>query len=223
MNGVHDLGGRHGMGHIEAPPAEPVFHEDWERRVFAMHILLSGAGYANVDEFRHAIERMPAADYLQTTYYEHWLYAIESGCLQGRLLSETEVLTGKRDPGAPPPSRSAFPAKHVEAMVFGGGTYRKKIGQPPRFEPGMRIRARNIHPTGHTRLPLYVRGRVGHIVQHHGSFIFPDSNAHGRGHDPQHMYGVAFTAEALWGESAPNPRDTIRLDLWEPYIELAEG
>ena len=38
MNGAHDLGGMHGFGPVEAEPNEPVFHEEWERRVFGVTV-----------------------------------------------------------------------------------------------------------------------------------------------------------------------------------------
>lgn len=77
MNGIHDLGGMHGLGPVVREENEPVFHEDWERRVFAVLNLTMAAGQYNVDELRHAIERMEPARYLGTSYYEHWLHAAE--------------------------------------------------------------------------------------------------------------------------------------------------
>jgi nitrile hydratase beta subunit len=78
MNGVHDLGGMHGMGPINPEPNEPVFHADWERRVFGVMMTMFGGGQYNVDQFRHAIERMEPAEYLRSSYYEHWLHAVET-------------------------------------------------------------------------------------------------------------------------------------------------
>lgn len=83
MNGMHDLGGMHGMGPINPEPNEPVFHHDWERTVFGLFVTTFAGGHFNVDEFRHAIEKMEPAHYLESSYYEHWLHAIE-GLLVGR-------------------------------------------------------------------------------------------------------------------------------------------
>ncbi len=77
MNGIHDLGGMHGFGPVVREENEPVFHEQWERRVFAVLNLTIAAGQYNVDELRHAIERMAPAHYLESPYYEHWLHAAE--------------------------------------------------------------------------------------------------------------------------------------------------
>jgi nitrile hydratase len=91
MNGIHDIGGMHGMGPVLRETDEPVFHEDWERRVFAVNILAVGTGFFNIDESRHSIERMKAADYLDTTYYEHWLFALELLLTEKGILSRDEL------------------------------------------------------------------------------------------------------------------------------------
>jgi nitrile hydratase len=87
MNGVHDLGGTHGHGPINPQPNEPVFHEPWEKRAFAMFFATFAGGFLNVDEFRYAIERMDPAEYLSSSYYEHWVHTYET------LLTEKGVLT----------------------------------------------------------------------------------------------------------------------------------
>ena len=87
MNGIHDLGGMHGLGPIQREANEPCFHEEWEGRVFGLFFANFAQGHFNVDQFRHAIERMAPAGYLQTSYYEHWLHAFET------LLSEKGIVT----------------------------------------------------------------------------------------------------------------------------------
>jgi nitrile hydratase len=82
------------------------------------------------------------------------------------------------------------------------------------------VRARNLHPPGHTRLPRYVRGRLGQVRAHRGGHVYPDARAAGLGDCPQHLYSVEFRARELWGDAA-SPRDTVRLDLWESYLEPA--
>ncbi len=82
------------------------------------------------------------------------------------------------------------------------------------------MRARNLHPVGHTRLPRYVRGRRGTIDRDHGVFVFPDTNAAGQGSNPQHVYSVRFAARELWGPDA-RARDSVYVDLWDDYLESA--
>ena len=91
MNGIHDVGGMHGMGPIVREDNEPVFHHDWERRVFALMISTFAGGQFNVDEVRHAIERMDPTHYLASSYYEHWLHAMETLLVEKGLLSQVEL------------------------------------------------------------------------------------------------------------------------------------
>jgi nitrile hydratase len=77
VNGVHDMGGTHGHGRIAIEKDEPVYHHPWEGRVYGMMRGLLRAGLFNLDEFRHAQERLPPAQYLRSTYYERWLAALE--------------------------------------------------------------------------------------------------------------------------------------------------
>jgi hypothetical protein len=91
MNGVHDLGGRHGYGPIDIDPNQPIFHAEWERRIFGMFILAFAGGHFNVDEFRSAIEQMRPTEYLESPYYEHWLHALEILCVKNGSLTEQEI------------------------------------------------------------------------------------------------------------------------------------
>ncbi|MDO9709754.1 SH3-like domain-containing protein [Paracraurococcus lichenis] len=91
MNGIHDLGGMHGLGAINPEPNEPVFHAGWERRVFGVMMATFGGGHYNVDQFRHAIERMPAGEYLRSSYYEHWLHAMETLLVEGGAVGAEEL------------------------------------------------------------------------------------------------------------------------------------
>ncbi|WP_416414653.1 SH3-like domain-containing protein [Pantoea sp. App145] len=108
--------------------------------------------------------------------------------------------------------------EQVYAAVKTNPVYVRETTLPVRFAPGDSVRAKNIHPIGHTRLPRYVRGRSGTIVQYHGSFVFPDTYAHGKGEKPQHLYSVRFEAEELWGDAATEG-SAVYLDLWDDYIE----
>lgn len=91
MNGVHDLGGMQGFGPILREEGEPCFHQDWERRVFGLFFGCFAGGHFNVDMFRHAIENMPAQKYLATSYYEHWLHALEALLVANGTLTETQI------------------------------------------------------------------------------------------------------------------------------------
>jgi len=210
------MGGMHGMGPVAPEADEPVFHHPWEGRVHAMNLASPTRG--NIDAGRHRIELLPAAEYLRMSYYEKWLTRVEQLLVAGGFITSEELATGRADPAAPK-STPVRPADTVQAALTAPYSYARDAG-PPAFAVGDRVRARNLHPKGHTRLPRYVRGHVGVIERDHGAHVFPDSHAHGLGEDPRRLYTVRFEAPELWGADAP-ARDSVRLDLWEPYLERA--
>jgi nitrile hydratase beta subunit len=230
VNGVHDLGGMHGMGPIVREEGEPVFHHDWERRAFALTLAAGFLGKWNLDMSRYAREHMPPAEYLATSYYEHWLYGLEKLLTDTGLLSPQEIERRVKEgvptrdvrPGPAPatPGLRMLRAQDVEAVLRKARTARVDEDVPPRFKPGDRVLTRNIHPLGHTRLPRYARGKRGVIEQDYGVWVFPDAHASGRGKKPQHVYSVRFTARELWGPQA-SQRDRLYLDLWDDYLDPA--
>ena len=216
MNGVHDMGGMHGVGPIAPEPNEPVFHERWEARVYALNRAVGFVGKWNIDAGRHSRERIPPADYLRMSYYEKWLAGLIMLLQESGLATEAELESGRPAPG----SAKATPAlttERVAAVVAARGSFDRPVNTPPRFAVGQPVRTKKINPTGHTRLPRYARGRIGIVDRVHGAHVFPDSNAHFRGEDPQHLYSVRFSARELWGEEAA-PRDSVYIDLWESYL-----
>jgi nitrile hydratase len=221
MNGIHDLGGMTCFGPINPEPDEPVFHADWERRVFAMNIAAL-AFLGPVDRARHAIERMDPVEYLSTSYYEHWLAGLVTLARDLAYVTDAEVEKGRAVAIKPTP----FPAPNaveVEGLVRHGVPATRDDGRiAPVFGVGDTVRARNIEVTGHTRLPRYVRGRVGVVTAHRGSHVFPDTAAHDRGENAQPLYTVRFEAKELWGENVAR-RDCVYIDLWEDYLAPAAG
>jgi len=217
MNGIHDLGGLHGFGPVLAEEDEPVFHHDWERRIFPLFAALFAGGHFNVDEFRHSIERMDPIHYLESSYYEHWLHAFETLLVEKGVISAAE-LHGRAAPTPAPQPVQVLTADLVETVILGGASARAKHEVSGRFKVGDRVRAKNLNPTTHIRLPRYARGKVGVIEIAHGAFATPDSMAHGLGEQPQHVYTVRFSAEELWGTATP---DSVCIDLWDNYLEAA--
>lgn len=217
MNGVHDMGGMHGMGPVQPERDEPVFHHRWEARVFALARAMSRFGRWNIDAQRHQRELIPAAEQLRMSYYERWLEALSKLLVRHALLSAEELATGKSASGTAKLT-PALPADKVPAYIAAGLPASRRSNRTQRFRPGQRVRARNLNPTGHTRLPRYVRGKTGSVDRVHGVFVFPDTNAHFQGESPQHVYSVRFEAQELWGETATS-RDSVYVDLWEAYLE----
>ena len=224
MNGIHDLGGMHGFPELGYEEDEPVFHHAWERRCFALNFCTDALGRWNLDTWRHAVERMEPVEYLRTSYYEHWLHAMETLLIERGLLTRKELdarLAGDATPAAPAPDQPApLAAAEVETALFQGEPARRDIERPARFWPGARVRCANIHPAGHTRLPRYARGRLGIVRADRGVHLFPDRRAAGDDAAAERLYNVELSARELWGEGAP-ARDTVRLDLWDSYLEAA--
>jgi len=220
MNGIHDMGGMQDMGQIQREENEPVFHQPWEGRVFAMNRALVAWRKWNIDAGRYGIELLPPADYLRMSYYEKWLTRNLDLLVKSGLVTQEEIESGEPAPG----SQRAIPpltAASVPAMAgLRGNFMRPDAEATARFELGQQVRARNINPVGHTRLPRYARGKKGLVVRCHGIFVFPDTNAHFLGEQPQHLYSVRFAARELWGEDA-SPRDSVNIDMWDSYLDHA--
>jgi nitrile hydratase subunit beta len=217
MNGIHDMGGMHGMGPIQPEENEPVFHARWEARVFAMVRAMGAWRKWNIDASRHQRELIPAADSLRMSYYERWMSGLVELMVAHGLVTRAEIESGHASPDSPK-ATPALPVDAVPLLVAGGSPANRDLTVVPRFRIGQPVRARNINPTGHTRLPRYVRAKMGTIDSIHGVFVFPDTNAHFRGENPQHLYSVRFTATELWGENTTT-RDFVYVDLWNDYLE----
>lgn len=156
-------------------------------------------------------------EYLQSSYYEHWLHAFETLLLAKGAIT-VEELWGGAKPAPCKPGTPVLTQDMVSMVVSTGGSARVSHDVAPRFRVGDWVRTKNFNPTTHTRLPRYARDKVGRIEIAHGVFITPDTAAHGLGEHPQHVYSVSFTAQALWGEPRP---DKVFIDLWDDYLEEA--
>jgi nitrile hydratase len=219
VNGAHDMGGMHGFGPVEPEPDEPPFHAEWERRVFALTLAMGATGEWNLDASRFARESQPPGAYLAESYYEIWLAGLERLLDERRLLTPEE-LAAERPLAPPRPLARRLSAEDVGKMLHRGGPTEREPAGPARFAAGDRVRAREMHPRTHTRLPRYVRGHAGEVVAVRGCHVFPDVHAHGGGEDPQWLYTVRFAARELWGDGA-DPAAAVSVDAWEPYLEPA--
>jgi nitrile hydratase len=218
MDGIHDMGGMDGFGPIPIEQDEPVFHAPWEGRVWALNSALGALGKWNIDAGRYEMEQLDPALYLQSIYYQRWLYRTENILIAHGMVTTQELET-------PPEQRKvarqgqALSVEEIFTRQRQARSARVDAEIPAQFKTGDKVRARNIHPKGHTRLPRYVRGKVGVIDRDHGVFIFPDSNAVFAGKKPQHLYSVQFSAQEVWGSDAM-PADKVYLDMWDDYLEV---
>ena len=217
MDGIHDMGGMDGFGPIPIKNKEQVFHATWEARVWAMNTALGAWGEWNIDAGRYTLEQLDPALYLSSSYYQRWLYRTENLLVDHGLVSREEIET-------PPANRdtknSREPLSLDDILTRQRNTRSARLNDDvaPRYHMGDQVRARNIHPKGHTRIPRYVRGRLGVIDRDHGVFIFPDTNAVFAGKRPQHLYSVCFTAREIWGTEAVIT-DKVYVDMWDDYLE----
>lgn len=219
MNGIHDMGGMEGLGPIEREENEPVFHAEWERRVLALTRAAAAGGEWNIDASRHSRERIPAGEYLRMSYYERWYTGLLTLLTEAGLVTPEELKSGRSAPGAPK-GVPALRAERVAAALTEGRRTTREVPVEPKLRVGQKVRARNIHPHGHTRLPRYARGKVGMIDRQHGAHVFPDTNAHFQGENSHHLYSVRFEARELWGAEATDG-GAVFIDLWEAYLEPA--
>jgi len=216
VNGVHDMGGMQGMGAIQREDNEPVFHEPWEGRVYALTRVLRLGPKWTVDQSRYSMETLPPATYLKASYYERWLLGLEKRLVAAGVLSPEELEEGRPRPGGKPVP--CISAEDIRASLGPWRAPKPEADLPPRFKPGDRVVTRKINPKGHTRLPRYARGRVGVVERDLGVQSFPDTWVERQDHKYQHVYSVRFEAQELWGPEA-SPREAVYLDLWDDYLE----
>lgn len=213
MNGAHDVGGMQDMGPIQPEHNEPVFHTEWERRVFA----LFNAVDVEWPYRRTQIELIPPADYLRMSYYEKWLMALPQILIKTGMATPAEIESGK---AVGPVTTGHHVLTVAEVATWNVPDTSPKLTTTAHFHAGQRVRARNLNPVGHTRLPRYVRGRVGTIERDGDVEELQDSDIQALGPKQQHVYTVRFAARELWGDQA-SPRDYVYVALWEGYLESA--
>ncbi|WP_434052653.1 MAG: nitrile hydratase subunit beta [Roseibium sp.] len=219
MNGAQDLGGQMGFGPLELEDNEPNFHAKWEERAFALTLAMGATGTWNIDSSRFARESLPPPVYLTSSYYKIWTLGLEKLLVDNSLVSPEELNAGKPlEPSQP--LKRVLKAENVAATLQKGGPADRPETQPARYKLGDKVRTRRINPEHHTRLPRYARDAVGTVEAVHGVHVFPDANARGLGEQPTWLYGIVFKGTDIWGADS-DPALTLRLDLWEPYLDLA--
>ena len=217
MDGVHDMGGMDGFGPVQPERDEPVFHAPWESRVLAMTRAMGAANGWTIDMQRFAREQLPPGFYLDATYYEKWFFAMRQMLLDHGMIDDAEVAVGRALRPAAPLKRGAFRLADVQ-RVMRRGNFERATHAPARFKVGERVRAKNIHPQTHTRLPRYARGHVGVIERIQGCHVFPDVSAQGDGDQAQWLYTVLFDGRELWGADA-DATLKVSLEAFESYLD----
>jgi nitrile hydratase beta subunit len=202
MDGIHDMGGRQGFGRVRYAPNAQAFHADWEVRANSLYAFAVRSGLFNMDEYRHAIERMEPRHYLGASYYERSLTSLATLCVEKGVVTreELEQLAG-----------GAFP------LALPSAPGRANASDRERFKPGDRVRVKTDHVPGHVRMPAYVRGKAGIVVGESPAYPFPDAHAHGVEAEDEPTYDVRFRSEDLWG-SAADPA-LVHVGVFQSYLE----
>jgi nitrile hydratase len=212
-----DLGGQRGHGTVVPEPEGELFHEAWEPAALAIVLAMGATGSWNIDMSRAARETLP--DYQRLSYYRIWLAGLEKLMLERGQLFPDELEAGQM---LHPPAavRRVLHAQDVAATLAKGSPTLRADGPAPAFTVGQRVRTR-AHPVPHhTRLPGYVRGKVGTIERLHGNHVFADTHAQGLGEQPEPLYTVVFDGAELWGAQA-QPGLRVSVDAWQSYLEAA--
>mgnify|MGYP000550621553 CR=1 FL=1 len=203
MDGIHDLGGKQGFGPIQYP--SPPHDETWEPLVRALNAYGLKKRYYNMDEFRHAIERMAPRHYLSAPYFERHLTAVAT------LLVEKGVVTKEELEALVP---GAFP---LSAPIGPG-----RLPAPPQsFEIGETVRVKNEYVPGHVRMPAYVRGKTGTVVRISPAYHFADAAGHGMQAPMEPTYDVRFRSRDLWPDCCDDAMNHV--GVFQSYLERVDG
>ncbi len=204
MDGMHDLGGKQGFGPVRYSLDAQAFHGRWEVRVNSLYAHAVRLGIFNMDEYRHAIERMEPRHYLTASYYERSLTSLATLCVEKGVVTREEL---ERRAGG------SFPL----ATPLGPG--RGNVAKRERFQPGDRVRVREDYVPGHVRMPGYIRGKVGTVVNESPAYPFPDAHAHGVASEDEPTYDVRFRSEDLWPDSSEPA--LVHAGVFQSYLERA--
>ena len=218
MDGVHDLGGREGFGPILDKDDDKAFHAAWEERAFGLKQASGGASSWTIDWFRYCRELAVPLDYLTRPYFDQWVTTLAAQLIDEGYLTLDEIRAAAAR-FAPHPSLPPQAPGAARAYVKILRSFAASVNAPPRFAVGDRGRCRLNGGPGHTRLPMYVRGRAGLIHAHHGGHVLPDASARGESRG-EHLYTVRFACADLWPEASAS-KDSVFIDLWESYLEPA--
>jgi nitrile hydratase len=205
MDAIYDLGGRQGFGKVRYTFGAPSFHTAWEVRANSLYAAAVRFGLFNMDEYRHAIERMEPRHYMAASYYERSLTGLATLLVEKGIVTREEL---ERRAGG------QFPLSAPSATGRGNAPGRQ------RFRPGDRVRVRADSVPGHVRMPAYVRGKVGVVVSESPAYPFPDAHAHGVPAEDEPTYDVRFRSEDLWPDAADSA--LVHVGVFQSYLETID-
>lgn len=205
MDGIHDLGGKQGFGRVVKDGRTAGFHDAWEIKINAITGKLVGHHVYNMDEYRHAIERMLPRRYVSASYFERVYVAVTTLCVEKGLLTREELNAATGEPVAL--SQPSLPGRTQSEAL-------------PDLQVGDQVRVRDMFVGGHIRMPAYVRGKTGRIVGVSPEYPFPDAAGHGLASPKQRTFDVSFNSRDLWGDAADDAE--VHVGLFHAYLEKVE-
>ncbi len=241
---------QHYLGGLEGLP-EPldfekrVFVEEWEKRIFGIHVAMMGlSNHLGSALPQYPIDRVPTAfkdewtwadlrtgaeamnpfDYFKFRYYEKWLGGITQFFIDKGYVTEDELTARKKELVAETGAAAVDPVPEIDDQVVDylrrGDSPRRDVAHP-KFAVGDSVRITNVPAAAHTRLPGYLRGRVGAVERiFEGAYAYFTHTGDGIG-DPMPIYIVAFDPQELFGERAEGGPLTVYAELFEAYLEGA--
>jgi nitrile hydratase len=204
MDGMHDLGGKQGFGRVRHSPGAQVFHAPWEKRVNALYSLAVRLGVFNMDEYRHAIERMEPRHYMSAGYYERTLTSLATLCVEKGVCTRDELERL---------AQGEFP------LALPSAAGRANLPQRQSYQIGDRVTVRTDHVSGHVRMPGYIRGKTGVVVSESPAYPFPDAHAHGVQAEDEPTFDVRFKSSDLWTHAADDA--WVHVAVFQSYLQKA--
>ena len=220
MDGIHDVGGKQGFGRIKVTTEDPPFPTEWEARAFGIAKATTTASDYSVDKFRYTREQLPPLEYLTAPYFEQWMRSTMAMLVGSGLVTAEELANGHTDGTQKLDINPPKSAEDARAAIAVSARFDGPYDGEPAFACGDQIYVSPDAPSGHTRLPQYVRGRMGHVLAYQGAHSVPEDNVRNiKTYEP--LYTVAFAIGDLFEERKGSP-DQINVEIWERFLAPAE-
>jgi len=201
MDGFHDLGGRQGFGPVVHHGQTEPFHGEADIRIAAMWVRLLRHRLFNMDEYRHAIERMEPRHYVSASYYERTFTAVVSLCVERGVFSAAELSAA-----------AGF------AIQLARPSREGRLGDShlPEIRVGDRVRVKDDFVPGHIRMPAYIRGKEGVVVKISPAYPYPDAHGHGLESAWQRSFDVRFSSVDSWPDGAEEAE--VQVGVFHGYL-----
>nr|WP_295741885.1 nitrile hydratase subunit beta [uncultured Acidocella sp.] len=230
----HYLGGLEGLGPVDFE--KRVFVEDWETRIFGIHVAMMGLSnhLKTLEEtpstfnsewtwadLRKGAESLNPFDYFKFRYYEKWLggisgFFIANGYItEDELTRETEAILKGSNVTASGGDSSID--DRIQKYLVIGDSPKQDVPVTNRFQVGGKVLVNNVPAAEHTRLPGFLRDKIGVVeTVYEGAYAYFCSTGDGIG-PAMPVYCVKFDPKDIWGPMAEDGF-YIYADLFDAYL-----